>query len=165
MLPETLTALAAAGGTAVVQAAGTDAWQEFRQRVAAWFGRGEQERESTELERLDRTASELRPAAPPDGGQPDTVASQQARIRQEALWQARFEALLENLPDTERDRAAGELRDLLADPPAPGVSAGAGGQAVGGDLHVRAEGGSVAAGVIHGGVQMGHPPQPDPSRG
>ncbi|MBB5932722.1 hypothetical protein FHS34_008242 [Streptomyces echinatus] len=34
MLEEELATLAAAGGTAVVQAAGTDAWNGFRQAVA-----------------------------------------------------------------------------------------------------------------------------------
>ena len=41
MLAEALTALAAAGGTAVVQAAGKDAWTGFRARVAKWFARGD----------------------------------------------------------------------------------------------------------------------------
>jgi hypothetical protein len=60
MLEQALTALAAAGGTAVVQAAGTDAWTGLRQAVARWFGRGDRQRERVELERLDRTAGELR---------------------------------------------------------------------------------------------------------
>ncbi|MGW3466207.1 hypothetical protein ACWDE9_44675, partial [Streptomyces olivaceoviridis] len=38
MLEQALTALAAAGGAAVVQAAGTDAWTGLRQAVARWFG-------------------------------------------------------------------------------------------------------------------------------
>lgn len=38
-----------------------------------------------------------------------------------------------------------------------------GGVAVSGQMDVRAEGGSVAAGVIHGGVQVGNPPSPGPS--
>jgi hypothetical protein len=49
---EALAALAAAGGTAVVQAAGTDAWAGFRSRVAKWFARGDTEREQIALERL-----------------------------------------------------------------------------------------------------------------
>ncbi|MFF3208460.1 hypothetical protein [Streptomyces sp. NPDC002962] len=65
MLDELASAAAAAGGSAVVQAAGTDLWNGFRGRVAEWFGRGDAVRESRELERLDRRASELsRPRTP-----------------------------------------------------------------------------------------------------
>lgn len=89
MLDQALTALAAAGGAAVVQAAGTDLWTGLRQAVAGWFGRGDAEREQAELQRLDRTAAELR-SAPAD-------EAERLRIRAEAAWQARMEALLENL--------------------------------------------------------------------
>ncbi|MCX4527419.1 MULTISPECIES: hypothetical protein [unclassified Streptomyces] len=160
MLPEALLALATAGGTAVVQAAGTEAWEGFRGRLAGWFGRGDSDRERGELVRLDRSASELA-AAGPDG---DTGA-ERARIRQEAMWQARFEGLLENLPDDERERAAEELRALLDTHAAPGVSAGDSGFAVGGDVHVRADHGSIAAAVIHGGAHLSPPPPPAPSQG
>ncbi|MFD0275181.1 hypothetical protein ACFVHB_14940 [Kitasatospora sp. NPDC127111] len=158
MLSEALTALAMSGGTAVMTAAGTEAWQGFRDRVAAWFGRGNARRESAELERLDRTAAELAAA---EGGQLERL-----RIRQEASWQARFEAFLEDLPEDERERAGEALRELLAAGAAQAqVSAGDGGMAVGGDVHISARKGSVAAGVIHGGVQIGHPQAPDPSKG
>ncbi|MDX3534175.1 hypothetical protein PV721_07310 [Streptomyces sp. MB09-01] len=158
MLPEALLALATAGGTAVVQAAGTDAWDSFRAQVAGWFGRGDTDRASGELVRLDRSASELATAGADTGGE-------RARIRQEAMWQARFEGLLESLPDDQRDRAAEELRALLDAPAAPGVSAGDAGLAVGGDLHVRADHGSIAAAVIHGGAHLSPPPPPAPSQG
>ncbi|WAZ25779.1 hypothetical protein STRCI_007297 [Streptomyces cinnabarinus] len=105
MLAETLVALAAAGGAAVVQAAGTDAWEGLRSRLARWFGRGNAESESRELERLDRSADDL---ATLDDGE-----ATQVRVRQEAAWQARIEALLESLGDGERERAAQELRALL----------------------------------------------------
>ncbi|MFF9378900.1 hypothetical protein ACF1BB_30840, partial [Streptomyces griseoluteus] len=77
MLSEAMVALAAAGGTAVVQAAGTDAWTEVRQQVARWFSRGNPQRETAELERLDQTAGEL------EAAQPTEV--ERARIRQEAV--------------------------------------------------------------------------------
>ncbi|MGJ5829041.1 tetratricopeptide repeat protein [Streptomyces ossamyceticus] len=108
-------ALTAAGGTAVVRAAGgstgthTDAWAGLRRAVAAWFARGDAERERAELDRLDRTAAALTSAPAPD----DTT-----RIRQEAAWQTRFEERLEHLDPAERVRAAEELRTLLAAPPA-----------------------------------------------
>lgn len=79
----------------------------------------------------------------------------------------RIEDLLEGLDDdTERERAATELRALLEDTAAArGVSAGAGAVAAGRDVTVTAEGGSIAAAVLHGGAHIGPPPVPDPSRG
>ena len=64
MLDEALEALAMASGTAVVQAAGTDAWASFRTRIARFLSRGDTQRESSELERLSRTADILERAAP-----------------------------------------------------------------------------------------------------
>ncbi|MFE7973919.1 hypothetical protein [Streptomyces shenzhenensis] len=160
MLPEALTVLATAGGTAVVQAAGTDAWEGFRRRVAVWFGRGDAERASGELARLDRTAADLAGLDAADG-----VSAERIRIRQEALWQARFESLLEGLAQAERDRAAAELQSLLDTHRASGTAVGDGALAVGGDLHVSADNSSVAAGVINGGVNLSPPPPPVPSQG
>lgn len=158
MLEQALTALAAAGGTAVVQAAGTDAWSKLRHEVARWFGRNDTQRERAELERLDRTASELETA--------EAAATERLRTRHEAAWQDRIETLLDNLDETERAEAAKELRALLArHAPQGGVSTGPGGLAAGGNVDIRAERGSVAAGVVHGGVHIGRPPAPDPSQG
>ncbi|MFK0202122.1 hypothetical protein [Streptomyces lavendulae] len=159
MLAEAMTALAAAGGTAVVQAAGTDVWTGFRQQVAGWFGRGgNAQRESVELERLDQTASALEAADP---GQVE-----RARLRQEASWEAWFIAFLEGLDDAQREQAASELRALLEQPaPQAGVSAGQGGIAAGRDVNVKAEQGSIAAAVLNGGASIGTPSQPDPSQG
>ncbi|WP_406099777.1 hypothetical protein [Streptomyces sp. NBC_01013] len=159
MLPEAMTALAAAGGTAVVQAASTDAWAGFRQQVAHWFGRGDEQRTSTELERLDRTAGELEAAAA--SGPAD---SERACLRAEAGWQARIEALLEDLATTERAEAAEELQGLVTQYQGT-VSAGQGGLAVGGDMNISAEDHSVAAGVINGGAHISPPPAPDPAQG
>ncbi|MEV0371627.1 hypothetical protein AB0I10_17655 [Streptomyces sp. NPDC050636] len=105
MLNEALTALAAAGGAGVVQAASTDAWDTLRQQIARLIGRGDSERERVELERLDRTASIL-----------DSAAASEVellRVRQEASWQARFEALLESLDSREQEAAAASLRVVL----------------------------------------------------
>ncbi|MGW6360163.1 hypothetical protein ACWFR5_34610 [Streptomyces sp. NPDC055092] len=138
MLSEAMTALAAAGGTAVVQAAGTDAWTGVRQQVASWFGRGNPQREHAELERLDQTVGEL------EAAQPTEV--ERVRIRQEAAWQGRMEALLESLENIEQARVADELRTLLAQQASHSVvSAGQNGLAVGGDVDVRADRGSAAA--------------------
>jgi hypothetical protein len=105
MLAEAMTALATAGGTAVVQAAGTDAWEGLRDRLARWFGRGDTERERGELERLDRGAAELEAAGPGD--------AERLRVRQEVAWTTRIETLLEALDEQRRAEAAAELRQLL----------------------------------------------------
>ena len=168
MLTEALTALAAAGGMAVVQAAGEDAWAGFRARVAKWFAQGDTEREQVALERLARTAAALEVAGP---GEVERV-----RAGQEASWQTMFELLLEGLDDEEQQRAADELRDLLADGRAAAVGQGA--VAVAGDVDIHAKTGGAAAWQM-GNVQIGHPPdgasgsagapanprQPDRSRG
>ncbi|MEU9233517.1 hypothetical protein [Streptomyces subrutilus] len=149
-----MTVLAAAGGTAVVQAAGTDTWIGIRQQVARWFGRGNPQRELAELERLDQTAGELEAARPAD--------VERVRIRQEAAWQGRIEALLESLEDIERARVADELANLLVQQTAhSSVSADQSGLAVGGDVDVRADHGSAAA-VTMGNVTLGNPSQPGP---
>ncbi|RSN18743.1 hypothetical protein DMH25_00335 [Streptomyces sp. WAC 01325] len=119
MLAETLMALAAAGGTAVAQAAGTDAWETLRQRVARLLGRGNPEREQVELERLDRTAAALEAA-----GQD---AAEQVLADQEVSWRTRFETLLEDADDDEREEFAAALNELVeqarhAQPAAGGVS-------------------------------------------
>ncbi|GGW78800.1 hypothetical protein [Streptomyces griseoloalbus] len=158
MLEETLTVLASAGGTAVVQAAGTDMWTGLREAVAGWFGRGDEQRQRVELERLDRTAEELETAQAAD--------AERVRIRQEALWQARIENLLESLDERERVRVTEELRALLPQrAPEGGAVAGRGGLAVGGNADIHADRGSIASGVINGRVGIDTPSQPDPSQG
>ena len=149
MLAEALTALAAAGGTAVVQAAGKDAWTGFRARVARWFARGDTGREQVALERLDRTAAALEAAGP---GEVERV-----RAGQEASWQTLFELVLEGLDGGEQQRAADELPDVLAGFAGGGaVAAGQGAVAVAGDVDIRAETGGAAAWQM-GDVQIGYP--------
>lgn len=125
-----------------------------------WFGRGDAERESGELARLDRAAADL---TAPDAD--DSASTERIRIRQEALWQARFEGLLESLAQDERDRAAAELQSLLDAHRAAATTVGDGGLAVGRDLNVSADNSSVAAGVINGGVHLSPPPPPVSSQG
>ncbi|MFG2878444.1 hypothetical protein ACGFYU_26160 [Streptomyces sp. NPDC048337] len=102
MLAESLTALAAATGAGVVQAAGTDVWTGFRDRVAALLGR---ERVPAVLERLDRTQRELEAAGPDD--------AERVAVRQEAAWQVRVEDFLDSFDEAERAEAAARLRELL----------------------------------------------------
>ncbi|MFE4256127.1 hypothetical protein ACFRU3_43220 [Streptomyces sp. NPDC056910] len=157
MLEQALMALAAAGGSAVVQAAGTDMWTGVRQAVARWFARGDGQRERAELERLDLTARELETT--------EAAAMERVRIRQEGAWQARIEALLESLDEARRAHAAEDLRTLLVQYTHQGeVSAGHSGQAVGGNVDIRADHNSAAAWNM-GDVTLGNPPPPGPLQG
>ncbi|MEV7525396.1 hypothetical protein [Streptomyces sp. NPDC091371] len=134
MLVEALTAVAAAGGGAVVQAAGTDAWLAVRERAAALLGRGDAARGRAELERLDRTARALEPEAAED--------PERERLRQEGEWRTRFEMLLESLDTREQQRTAQELRTLVAY-----VADAAGDVAVATGKAVAGGGGSAVTGV------------------
>lgn len=154
MLDAALAALAAAGGTAVVQAAGTDAWTGFRTGLARWFGRGDGQREHAELERLERTAAALAEASPEE--------FERARVGQAASWAGHMEIFLESLEGPDREAAASGLRALVQ--PA-GAVAGPGGLAVSGDVRITAKDGSIAAGVIQGDARIGPPSQPAPSQG
>jgi hypothetical protein len=153
-------ALAAAGGAAVAQAAGTDAWTGFRNSVAAWFGRGDAEREQAVLRRLDASAAELEAAVERGDGQP--------RLIHENMWRGRFQELLESLGAAERGEAARALRALLderAQTSAGGASAGPGSLAAGRDVHITAEEGSIATGVLYGGAHISRPTTPTPLPG
>ncbi|MDX3130654.1 hypothetical protein PV367_12830 [Streptomyces europaeiscabiei] len=134
MLVEALVALAAAGGGAVVQAAGTDAWTGLRRRVGEIFGRGDAARATAEIERLDQTARVLAP-----GASADAAAE---RLRQEGVWAGRFETLLESLDDGGRERVAGDVRELLAF-----IAASAGDTAVATGRASARDGGSAVSGV------------------
>ncbi|MGC0327023.1 hypothetical protein RKD23_000013 [Streptomyces sp. SAI-170] len=143
MLVEALVALAAAGGGAVVQAAGTDAWNGLRHRVGEIFGGGDAARAQAELERLDRTARALAPDAPAG------LAVQ--RLREEGVWAGRFETLLEGLDDAGREHVADELCELLAF-----VAASAGDTAAATGRAVAREGGSAVTGIkTTGGARPG----------
>ena len=68
----------------------------------------------------------------------------QARLRQETVWQTRIEDFLEELAHEDREEAATALRAVLTET-AGAVSAGNGGAAAGRDVNVRADRGSFAA--------------------
>ncbi|MFI1400723.1 hypothetical protein [Streptomyces sp. NPDC020681] len=106
MLDQALTALAAAGGTAVVQAAGTDMWTELRQQLARVFGRGNAEAERNELELLDQTAVALRTANEAD--------ATDVRSGLENQWRGRFLNLLAGLEATEQHEVVRQLSSALA---------------------------------------------------
>ncbi|MFD0268814.1 hypothetical protein ACFVGY_19925 [Streptomyces sp. NPDC127106] len=142
MLVEALTALAAAGGGAVVQAAGTDAWNGLRGRIAEIFGRGDAARGRAELERLDQTGQALS-----QGASAGVVTE---GVRQEGLWQGRFEALLEGLDAQERERAAEQLHELLSY-----VASSTGSTAIGTGKAVARDGGSAVSGIKNAGGRAG----------
>ncbi|MFI8458140.1 hypothetical protein [Kitasatospora sp. NPDC085464] len=106
MLDGAMAALAAAVGSGVVQAAGTDAWVAFRNRLARLLGRADRQQENAQLERLDRTAAELA-AVGPEG------AGGEERTRLGTAWRTRIEDLLEELDPDERADLATGLRLLL----------------------------------------------------
>ncbi|MEU9319645.1 hypothetical protein [Streptomyces sp. NPDC048295] len=156
MIGEALTALAAAGGLAVAQAAGTSSWQSLQQVVARWFGRGQEAREQAALVRLEQSAATIAAA--------DSGDEAQVRLSEQAVWQARFEMVLEGMEDEERKAAAEALRALLHEQDALRVvSAGDGGQAVGGNVSIRADHGVAA--LRMGDVTVGTPSSPDPDQG
>ena len=161
MLTEALAALAAAGSTAVVQAAGTDLWTGVRDRVIKAFSRGDARQAQHITERLDQTATALELAGKPE------AYLEEARIRLTAAWQARFEDLLEGADDHELEDLVAQMRELAAliSHSGSGVSAKDGAVAVGGDVRISAHGGSVAANVIRGGVTVKNPPPPGPDQG
>jgi hypothetical protein len=105
--------------------------------VGEIFGRGDAARAQAELERLDRTARALTP-----GATADQAGMAAERQRQEGVWAGRFEALLEGLDGPGRERAAGELRELLAFAAVP-----AGDAAVETGRAVARDGGSAVTGV------------------
>src|ERR1700688_3364636 len=133
MLAEALAALAATGGTAVIQAAGTDLWVTFRERVAGLLGRGHQRQTEAALEQLDQTAVMLEQAVTDSEDEADV---ERVRTRLEIAWQTRFTDLLESLDPGEREEAAERLRELV-ELAQGGVSAATGGMAVRGDVDIH----------------------------
>lgn len=99
MLSEALLALAAAGGTALVEAVTTDAWLATKSGFLRLLGRGDRSREAVIEQQLERTRAALE-AAKPD--------NEQIRLAQQAAWTARLEDLLSEQPEI-----ADELRALL----------------------------------------------------
>ena len=144
-------ALAALAGNALVQAVVTDGWEGVRRRVARFFGRGQPDPKAEQ--KIDATRAQLAAAAP------DELAQAQADLARD--WAVRFKDLLAEDP-----AAAAELATLVEEIRASlpmavsDHSVGAGR-----DVNVTAEGGSVAAGVIHGDVGMPGPRAPGPVGG
>jgi hypothetical protein len=95
---EWVAALAAAGGSALVGAAATDAWQSARDEVLALFGRGGDRRREVAAARLDADAGEIEAA---EVGERDEV-----RARVLPGWQTRLADLLEEYPEARKEMDA-----------------------------------------------------------
>jgi hypothetical protein len=102
MLTEALTALASAGGTALVTAMVTDGWEGARARFARLFGRGDAARAEAAAGRLEQSRAALAGLSGPD--------LERARIEQEIVWRTRLGDLLEHDPAAEQ-----ELRTVVAE--------------------------------------------------
>jgi hypothetical protein len=95
MLTEALTALGAAGGTAVVGAMATDAWKATRDGVVRLFSRDGVGRQDVTKTTLDEDADLLA----------DTEQADREQVRQElvAVWRRRMVQLLDRHPDVAID--------------------------------------------------------------
>jgi hypothetical protein len=89
---------AAAGGTALIGAAATDAWQTARDGVVKLFARGGKRRAELIRDRLDRDAAVIEVAGP---GERD-----EARAQLLPGWQVRLADLLEEFPDAREELSA-----------------------------------------------------------
>jgi hypothetical protein len=99
MLSETLAALAASGGTVLVEAMATDAWKTARAGVAQLFGRSGPERTAAIVAQLDGNAALVQRADRPEEARQALVPG----------WQLQLTQLLEDNPEL-----APALRDLTA---------------------------------------------------
>ncbi|ATL26946.1 hypothetical protein [Streptomyces formicae] len=126
-----LTALAAAGATALVQQMVTDGWEGVRGRVAALFSRGSGDEEGAVAGELEEARDEV--VAARDTG--DVAVADDVR----AEWRSRLRRRLAADPD-----AVAELRALLAE---LGPDDGPSGSVV----H-----NSISGGVQHGQVIQAH---------
>ncbi|MEU0991858.1 hypothetical protein [Streptomyces sp. NPDC005953] len=101
MLAEALTALAGAGGTALVGAMATDVWSGARAGVVQLFGRDDPDRPAAIETQLDNDADTVTALA--EQGRADRVREELA-----LLWTLRLTRLLEQQPEAE-----GPLRELV----------------------------------------------------
>jgi hypothetical protein len=102
MVVETLAVLAAAGGTALVNAMVTDGWEGVRKRFARLLGRGNDKDAEAAAARLEKSHGMLAGLLGPD--------LERAQAEQALIWQTRLGDLLEDHPEIE-----GELRTLVAE--------------------------------------------------
>ncbi|MGO9784587.1 MAG: hypothetical protein ACLPQY_33270 [Streptosporangiaceae bacterium] len=147
-----VSSLVALAGNTLVAAAVTDAWETARHGFARLFGRGEPD--SGTERRLAATRSQLASASP------DGLEQVQADLASQ--WALRLADLLEEDPGGEASLRAlvEEIGAMLPDGAASAVGHSV---AAGRDVNVRADRGSVAAGVIHGNFAPPGPTGPGPA--
>jgi hypothetical protein len=151
MLTESLMALASLAGRTVVAAAVTDAWEGCRRGVARLLGRGDPGQERLAEGRLEETREQL--------AGPQSADLERARAALAERWAGRLADLLEEDPHAEAELRA-LMQEVQAQLPAGVVSAADHAVAAGRDVNIRASGGGVAAGVIHGDVAPPGPTRP-----
>jgi hypothetical protein len=100
MLTEALTALASAGGKALVTAMVNDGWEDAKARFARLFGRGDAAQAEAAAGRLEQSRAALEQVSGTD--------LERVRAEQEVVWRTRLEELLEQDPGVEH-----ELRTLI----------------------------------------------------
>jgi hypothetical protein len=156
MLGESLMALATLAGQTVVTAAVTDAWEACRHGFARLLGRGDPKQIQAAERRLEETRDQLTG--------PESKLLEQARAALAAQWATRLADLLEENPDAEADLRT-LVQQIQAALPAGMVSATDHAVAAGRDVNIKASGGGVAAGIIHGQVVAGNPQSPGRGNG
>ncbi|MFE0176473.1 hypothetical protein ACFWZ2_29565 [Streptomyces sp. NPDC059002] len=129
-----LTALAAAGATALVQQMATDGWGSVRDRVAGFFARGRRGQEDTVAGELEEARGEVLTAWDAD----DAATAEDVR----AEWRSRLRRALAADPG-----AVAELREILAEL----VPSADQEERPGGVVH-----NSISGGVQHGQVIQAH---------
>lgn len=140
-------ALASLAGNTLVTAAVTDAWEDVRHKIAKIFGRGKTDPQIEEKFIATREALEA-------ARSPGDV--ERARADLAASWTARVRVLLEDYPD-----ASAELDALVKHIHASASVTSDHMVKAGRDVNITAGRRGIAAGVIHGNVDMG-PTRPDP---
>jgi hypothetical protein len=90
-----LTSIAVAGGSALVSAAATDAWESARSGMAHLFGRGGQRRRDAAERWADQTATAIEQAPESD------LAATRERLA--LAWQQRLADLIEEYPEFGED--------------------------------------------------------------
>jgi hypothetical protein len=147
-----VSSLVALAGNTLVAAAVTDAWETVRHRFVRLFGRGKPD--PVTERRLEATRSQLAASAPAE--------LEQVRADLAGQWAVRLSDLLAEEPGAEAELHAlvEEVRAML---PPGAVSAAGYSVAARRDVNVRADHGSVAAGVVHGNVAPPGPTGPGPA--
>jgi hypothetical protein len=101
MLGEALASLASAGGSALVTAMVTDAWEDLKARFAHLIGRGKVKETEAAAARLEQSRAALTGLSGSD--------LERAQAELEIVWRTRLADLLEEDPSAEK-----ELRTLVA---------------------------------------------------